>query len=338
MKILNHIKRDETGQTEADETMSMEVTPVSKLNQTTSLNDKSLIHVVEYCENAQYESKKMLLSDFKEKVYQSVQNTLKTKYWDTHCSVDETSASHNKDVDNEPPGSSFKEIVAYLKKKDYAPDEVSTTDPDGFVNHIDYDFTVLRRYITLRDTEIQTSFRNLDTRVYDLECHFSPDMTLHSTKLNSNGDVEDVVDESINHNENDNTGYCQMSISDGNKISNTWTCPATGNLVIYGWLDSTKALNNKAIPSAYCVIEGYINKQWEVIGAQPVIPAKNITYVGFNMSVKKGLQIRARTGFTVGAKSGQYSNGQDGYDTLSNNTANGFKCMVFTDKEGEQTT
>jgi hypothetical protein len=42
--------------------------------------------------------------------------------------------------------------------------------------------------------------------------------------------------------------------------------------------------------------------------------------------------IRARTGFTVGAKSSQFSNEQDGNDTLSNSTANGFKCMIFSNK------
>jgi hypothetical protein len=63
---------------------------------------------------------------------------------------------------------------------------------------------------------------------------------------------------------------------------------------------------------------------------ESVIPAKSITYVGFTVPVKKGLEIRARTGFVVGGKSGQYSNDQDGFETLSNSTPNGFKCMIFS--------
>jgi hypothetical protein len=85
-------------------------------------------------------------------------------------------------------------------------------------------------------------------------------------------------------------------------------------------------------------LEGKINSDddadnWEIVAVQPVIPAKSMTYVGFNIPVKQGFVIRARTGFTVGAKSGQYSNENDGYDTLSNDTANGFKCMVFSNKD-----
>jgi hypothetical protein len=121
-----------------------------------------------------------------------------------------------------------------------------------------------------------------------------------------------------------------MHIEPGNKISNEWICPATGNLVVFGWLDSSEALNNKAIPSCYCVIEANINMGWEIISAQPVIPAKSITYVGFNLPVKKDLIIRARTGFTCGAKSSQYSNDQDGNDTLSNSVPNGFRCLIYS--------
>lgn len=97
---------------------------------------------------------------------------------------------------------------------------------------------------------------------------------------------------------------CQMEISQGNRVSNEWFVPDTGNLVIYGWIDSSEALNSKAIPSSFCAVEGRINNKWEILAVQPVIPAKSITYVGFNLLVKKGLVIRIRTGFSVGAKSG----------------------------------
>ena len=156
-------------------------------------------------------------------------------------------------------------------------------------------------------------------------------MKFHTTIKDANQDeIRDY--HSVTHYQNENTDYCQMEIKNGNKISNTWTCQGTGNLVVYGWLDSSSVLNNKAIPSAYCVLEAKINGNWEIIAAQPVMPAKSITYVGFNVPVLKNLVIRARTGFTVGAKSGQYPNAQDGYDTLSNSTANGFKCMIFSNE------
>ena len=50
--------------------------------------------------------------------------------------------------------------------------------------------------------------------------------------------------------------------------------------------------------------------------------------------VKKNLVIRARTGFICGAKSSQFPNEQDGYDTLANSRANGFKCMVYFKEKG----
>ena len=94
-------------------------------------------------------------------------------------------------------------------------------------------------------------------------------------------------------------------------------------------------MNNKATPSAFCVIEGMINKNWEIISVCPVTPAKSITYVGFNLMVKRNLVIRARTGFICGVKSSQFPNEQDGYDTLANSTSNGFKCMIYSKKEDE---
>lgn len=155
-------------------------------------------------------------------------------------------------------------------------------------------------------------------------------MRFHTT--DQNGEYSKI---SVNHLKNENYPHCQMKIEYGNKISNTWQCPASGNLVVYGWLDSSQLLNNKAIQRAYCVIEGLINPSdsgdnWEIISVQPVIPAKTITYVGFNLLVREGLVIRARTGFTVGNGSGNFANEQDGNDTLSNSVPNGFKCMIYS--------
>ena len=160
-------------------------------------------------------------------------------------------------------------------------------------------------------------------------------MSFATTRMVNNLETR-VTDDTINHNQTENDDYCQMYIESGNKISNEWTCPDTGNLVIYGWLDSSTCLNNKATPSAFCVIEGYINDNWEIISVCPVMPAKTITYVGFNLLVKKNLTIRARTGFVCGVKSSQFANQQDGYDTLANSRANGFKCMIYKQEGSEE--
>jgi hypothetical protein len=217
----------------------------------------------------------------------------------------------------------------------YAPEEVPEQDPNGFIDHIYYDFDLLKRYMVAKDNEIESVINGPMSISNILDCYFTDTMKLVTTTEDNNIEVVNSSN-SLDNGQTENDTYCQMSIDPGNKISNTWTCPETGNLVVYGWLDSTSCLNNKATPSAFCVIEGNINNNWEIISVCPVTPAKNITYVGFNILVKKDLKIRIRTGFNVGAKSGQYSNEQDGFDTLSNSTPNGFKCVVYARKEIDQ--
>lgn len=339
MKIVNRTYRDIT----ASES-TIQKTPISDLVSTTSLPDGSLMHIA-VKEGSSYESRKITTDYFKQKIYESVQNTLKTKYWDTHefdIQSDKPSPRHDQEEDtsgNRPDGTSFADLVRYLKNKDatkpstdptkYEPDEVAETDPDGFVDHIYYDFDVLKRYVVLRDSDLQTEIDEIEMVTTDMDCHFAPQMELYTTKLNNNNETV-TTNSSVNHGTTENDDYCQLKINAGNKISErTWIVPKTGNLVVYGWLDSSQCLNNKATPSAYCVLEGKINGVWEIISVCPVVPAKNMTYVGFNVLVKAGLEIRARTGFTCGDKSGQHPNEQDGYDSLSNSTPNGFKCMVY---------
>lgn len=328
MKILNQTYRDSNEST-------IQKTPISELDETTRLPEGSLIHIVMNDGNNNFESKKMTTDVFKQKIYDSVQNTFKTAYWDTH---EKNSPSHNQDegTKNEGLKSSFKNLVEYLKSRHSEPEEVPDDDPDGFVNHIYYDFDVLKRYVVLKDNDLYSKISTLDSGIIDLKCYFATTMKWVTTTLNNDNAVVNVTSDNVNptNTDGENVTYCQMKIDSGNKISNEWTCHATGNLVIYGWLDSSACLNNKATPSAFCAIEGFINENWEIISVCPVTPAKNITYVGFNLLVQKGLKIRARTGFVCGVKSGQFPNQQDGYDTLSNSTANGFKCKIYLNEKG----
>ena len=348
MKIINKTYQDVR---EGESTIQK--TPVTNLPDATELPYGSLIHIVTRLENGNYESKKMTTDVFKQKVYDAVQNTFKTSYWDTH---EVESEKHDKPEETNsgerPKGTAFADLVKYLEAKDnlkddpsdypiYAPTEVQENDPNGFIDHIYYDFDLIKRYMVVKDGDIEADISLLKNQGDELGCYFAPAMRFATTARDNN--VEDIVTgETVNHDLTENDTYCQMSIESGNKISNEWTCPESGNLVIYGWLDSSACLNNKATPSAFCVIEGNINKNWEILSVCPVIPAKSITYVGFNLMVKKGLTIRARTGFICGVKSSQFPNQQDGYDTLANSKANGFKCMIYTkepdsDEEGTET-
>ena len=346
MKIVNRTYRDVIG-TEP----SFQKTTITDLPETQELLDGSLMHVaVKVDENNNYESMRISTDNFKQKIYESVMNTLRTKYWDTHeYNNQKREPSKKHDViegpDSRPAGTSFKDLLDYLKEKDadkptsdknvYAPEEVPEQDPNGFIDHIYYDFDLLKRYMVVRDNDIENGISETIALSNELDCYFTDSMTLYTTDEDNNVEIVDSVD-SDDGDLTENDTYCQMKIEPGNRISNEWQCPNTGNLVVYGWLDSSKCLNNKATPSAFCVLEGMIDDDWRVISAQPVNPAKSITYVGFNLLVKEGLTIRARTGFDVGAKSGQYSNEQDGFGTLSNNTPNGFKCVIYARKELEQ--
>ena len=346
MKIINKTRSDI-----ANEESSIQKTPISDLEETSALPDGSLIHIVVNetairGDEPSYTSKKMLVETFKQKIYDSVQNTLKTGYWDTHEKGETTHIQYEgDDLEERPKGTSFVDLVKYLEAKDklregagtiypiYTPEEVPEDDPNGFIDHIYYDFDLIKRYMVVKDGDIELDINNLKDAARELDCYFAPTMKFATTALDNNVEVV-VSSDTINHDLTDNDTYCQMSIESGNKISNEWTCPESGNLVIYGWLDSSACLNNKATPSAFCVIEGNINKNWEIISVCPVTPAKSITYVGFNLIVKKGLVIRARTGFICGVKSGQFPNEQDGYDTLANSKANGFKCMIYLNQKG----
>lgn len=146
MKILNTSYREATSSEYANKT------PVSKLNETSELFDNSYIHIVQYIRDDMYESMKMSAYDFKQKVYEAVQNTFKTKYWDTHC--EQVKTTHSDGVENTAEGASFKEFIEYLNED--LPTEVESTDPDGFINHIYYDFDVVKRYIVKRSNYLQS--------------------------------------------------------------------------------------------------------------------------------------------------------------------------------------
>lgn len=319
MKILNSPNYREIPEDEDVE----QKTAVSELPLTSELRDKSLIHIVQFIQDDKYESQRMEINTFAGKIYEAVQNTFKTRYSETH--------SH--DGTNEPAGTSFKEMLDYLADTDMGekwtipPEKPADDAVDGFVKHVNYDMEILRRYIVKKDADILGSVSTIHLTLSKIDYAFADRMTISTTDQYGG-----YTNKSVNHLKSENDSYCQLEISPGNKISNKWTVPTDGQLVVYGWLDSNKALNNKAIPSAYCVLEANINSEWEIIAVQQVNPAKNFTYVGFNVPVHQGLVIRARTGFPVGAKSSQYANEQDGYDSLANSTANGFKCQVYSHK------
>ena len=234
MKILN--------QTTRDTELPFETTPVTGLEKMDDLPPSSLMHIVRYDEiTGGYDSRKMLVSSFQNKMYQAIQNTFKTEYIDTHAHGDDTSVS------------SFPSMVQYLGNE--LP-EFNPSDRDSsFVQHVNYDFEILKRYIVKKDAEILGKIGSITKTMHNADVRFQTNMKLTTT--DENGATTDV---SVWEKKGPDQQYCQMQIQVGNKISNEWIVPASGNLVICGWLDSEKALNNKSIPTSYCVIEGKIGE------------------------------------------------------------------------------
>ena len=109
MKILNQTYRKAA----SDEVLNK--TPVSELPATSELKPESLIHIVQYIDNNssqyRYESMKMTIDSFENKVYEAVQNTFKVRYWNTHC--EEGSSEHSTD-DVLELGASFTDMVKFL--------------------------------------------------------------------------------------------------------------------------------------------------------------------------------------------------------------------------------
>ena len=121
MKILNQQDREtsETGQT-------FQKTSISELKQTTEIDPRSLLHIAQFVrKNASgqslYESMRITVDAFQNKLYESVQNTLKTEYWDTHCGPHDTEHTvngENKGASPYPDGISFREMIDYLGEYD----------------------------------------------------------------------------------------------------------------------------------------------------------------------------------------------------------------------------
>ena len=159
MKIVNKTYQDVR---EGESTIQK--TPVTNLPDATELPYGSLIHIVTRLENGNYESKKMTTDVFKQKIYDAVQNTFKTSYWDTH---EVESKKHDQDEEPDsgerPNGTAFADLVKYLEAKDslkgdsiypiYTPTEVPENDPNGFIDHLYYDFDLIKRYMVVKDGE-----------------------------------------------------------------------------------------------------------------------------------------------------------------------------------------
>jgi hypothetical protein len=97
----------------------------------------------------------------------------------------------------------------------------------------------------------------------------------------------------------------------------------TGNLVVYGWLADN---GNVAAQEAWVGLFGYVTigdiqsqrKRWVALQIQPWIigqKSQALQYVGFNVPVKKNMQLKIMTGFPVNTMNSGFQN--PAYNTLT---------------------
>ncbi len=111
-----------------------------------------------------------------------------------------------------------------------------------------------------------------------------------------------------------------FSIPNSGTESNSWITPMAGWFTCFGWLSefSEGAMANY---QRWVVLEGNLNDKmpiinettkerapnWCILQLQPFVPSPYISYVGFGVPVREGLELRIRTGFAVGSSSGNYA-------------------------------
>ena len=127
-----------------------------------------------------------------------------------------------------------------------------------------------------------------------------------------------------------------FAIPNSGTVSNKWTVPWSGWFTCFGWLSefSEGAVANY---QRWVALEGNINgstggkDNWCILQLQPFIPSPYISYVGFGVPVRKDLQLRIRTGFAVGASSGNYAMSNiNTRSSMANHIPNAFVGGIYS--------
>lgn len=134
-----------------------------------------------------------------------------------------------------------------------------------------------------------------------------------------------------------------FTIPNSGTESNEWEAPQSGWFTCFGWLSE---FSNGAVANyqRWVVLEGNINSSlpvnpstnkrpanWCILQLQPFSPSPYISYVGFGVPVRKGLKMRIRTGFAVGASSGNYAMSNiNTRSSMANHIANAFVGGIYS--------
>lgn len=119
-----------------------------------------------------------------------------------------------------------------------------------------------------------------------------------------------------------------FKIESGKRESKVWTAPASGIFTCYGWLDE---INNEKVSNEnrWVALLGYEEQLgvWTILQVQPFIKNNYLSYVSFTFPVRRGMQLKVQTGFSVGSNSDKYFRSNS---SLANHVANAFLGGVYT--------
>lgn len=214
---------------------------------------------------------------------------------------------------------SLSAITDYAKndvKNSFYLDGMNVTDMNNRINNVLSGTTTFRGAKTFESTPTITGQTSDVNTLADNSILTKKNITTLANNLIADGITMVASDSKTQRNPENNTPYTKkdnvdfsLTIDNGKNVSNTQVCNSDGQLVVYGWTaDSGRVLPQES----WIAIYGKINGIWTILQLHPWIVSQNssiLQYVGFNVPVKKGLEIKIQTGFSVNMTASGFNTG-----------------------------
>ena len=214
---------------------------------------------------------------------------------------------------------SLSAITDYAKndvKNSFQLDGMNVTDMNNRINNILSGTTTFRGTKTFASTPTITGQTSDVDTLADNSILTKKTITTLANNLIADGITMVASNSKTYGNPENNTPYTnkngvdfQLKLDNGKRESNIQKCSSDGQLVVYGWT----ADNGRVLPQeSWIAIYGKINNIWTILQLHPWIVSQNssiLQYVGFNVPVKKDLEIKIQTGFPVNMTASSFNTG-----------------------------
>jgi len=348
--------------------MSTKIRTLSQLPPITenAAGENSLIEISQRLsigDKAHYISKKMRLYDFGIYIYKAVEKELETRHG---LIINNTFEPENIiDPDSLIAKTNFKYIANALynlyKGKPELDSQITFNKRPRIAESLSKNLSELNNKDNVVDVKLLKGFSDqnnlqLPGMEFDFSTYFfNPEVETHSLSATNLVSIDENRTPNIrvgtlmrkgNAANNYSFGLNEIDIKENHynewifripnnsRQSNNWVAPASGMFTCFGWLDEKDSsyANNSL---RWVALEAY-NKdkdKWYILQLQPFSPNEFCSYVGFTFPVKAGIELRIRTGFTVGTNSDKYFSI---IGSLTNHIANAFIGGVYTSDAANQ--